>query len=669
MHTNDLINETSPYLLQHAHNPVNWKAWNDKTLAEAEELQKLIIVSVGYAACHWCHVMEKESFEDTEVAHLMNDNYISIKVDREERPDVDQVYMDAAQLITGRGGWPLNIIALPDGRPIYAGTYFTKQQWLKVLSGVVDFYKKTPEKALEQAMQVAAGIKKMNFAPEIAKSTFRKEVLEDAARDWLNSFDIKEGGRAGQVKFPMPTSYLTLLRFAVATQNKRALSLVRLTLDKMASGGIYDQIGGGFSRYSVDPYWHVPHFEKMLYDNAQLITLYSEAYKHFKDPFYLQIVEETVSFCESELKAEDGGYISSIDADSEGEEGKFYCWSAKEIDALLLDDADLFKRFYGVRETGNWENGKNVLKMSANLQNMEEKFNLGAEEIGQKLKRARETLFEARNKRVRPSEDDKILTSWNALMITGLTHAYEASGVEKYRDLALELANFIWANVWTGESLQRSFKNGEARINAFLDDYAFLISGFIRLYSATFDTSWLDRANKLMSVVFDNFQDNDARYFNFKSKLDANLIVKKQVLEDNVIPSGNAEMAKNLYQLGLLLDKNEFIQRSESMTLALETRILEHAAFYYNWFDSYAARTGNFLEVAIVGEDWQLKRQELTQYFIPYALILGGCDENLPLLKGKVQKSKTLYYICIDKVCAQPLEHVDQTIISSKYQG
>ena len=264
MHTNDLINETSPYLLQHAHNPVNWKAWNDKTLAEAEELQKLIIVSVGYAACHWCHVMEKESFEDTEVARLMNDNYISIKVDREERPDVDQVYMDAAQLITGRGGWPLNIIALPDGRPIYAGTYFTKQQWLKVLTGVVDFYKKTPEKALEQAMQVAAGIKKMNFAPEIAKSTFRKEVLEDAARDWLNSFDIKEGGRAGQVKFPMPTSYLTLLRFAVATQNKRALSLVRLTLDKMASGGIYDQIGGGFSRYSVDPYWHVPHFERPL---------------------------------------------------------------------------------------------------------------------------------------------------------------------------------------------------------------------------------------------------------------------------------------------------------------------------------------------------------------------------------------------------------------------
>ncbi len=448
-YTNDLINESSPYLLQHAHNPVNWKPWNKNSLELAEREGKLIIISIGYAACHWCHVMEHESFEDVEVADKMNQNYIAIKVDREERPDVDQVYMDAAHLITGRGGWPLNVIALPDGRPIYAGTYFTKQQWLKVLNGVFDFYNTTPEKALEQAMQIAAGVKKMSYVPTPPKTTFKVEVLQKAASNWLNAIDNREGGRAGQMKFPMPGAYLSLLRYASDLKDERGLDLCRLTLDKMAMGGLYDQIGGGFSRYSVDPLWHVPHFEKMLYDNAQLISLYSEAYKYFKDPFYKQVVTETVAFCDRELKNAEGAYFASLDADTEGEEGKFYVWTAQEIDDLLKEDAPLFKSFYGVTENGNWESGKNVLKMSVSLEDLTDKFKLSTEEIGVKLKDSRDRLFEVREQRTRPPLDDKTLTEWNALMITGLTKAYEATSENPYLNKALDVAGFLWQNMWS----------------------------------------------------------------------------------------------------------------------------------------------------------------------------------------------------------------------------
>jgi uncharacterized protein len=665
-YTNHLINETSPYLLQHAHNPVNWYPWSEKALKLAKEENKLIIISIGYAACHWCHVMEHESFEDTTVANLMNKYYISIKVDREERPDVDQVYMDAANIMTGRGGWPLNVIALPDGRPIYAGTYFQKEQWLKVLQGVQDFYEKTPEKALEQAEQVAAGVSKMNIITKVTPGQFTRERLKQAAKDWVNAIDNKDGGRQGTMKFPMPKSYLALLNYAVLNHDDKAKAAVQLTLDKMAAGGIYDQLGGGFSRYSVDPYWHVPHFEKMLYDNAQLITLYSEAFKLTKDPKYKRVVEETINFCRRELGSPEEGYFSSLDADSDGEEGKFYAWTAEEIDHALGSNSSLseiFKACYGITNRGNWEGGKNVLKVSKSIADLAKKFDLSADEINKQLAEAKAKLFKEREKRIRPALDDKILTSWNGLMVTGLAHAYEAFGDEAYREMALATGNFIWENMWEDDKLYRNRKNGKSTINGFLDDYAFTIMAFYDLYSISFNEQWLDRIDKLIAVVMTSYYDENSGLFKFKSVNDDPLYVAKAVIEDNVIPAGNSAMAINLFNLGHLLYNDEYLQLSQSMLATTSETMLQHSAFYYNWFDLYQMNLVAPFEVAIMGDDYDSKRKMLSKEFLPATLLLGGKEEGrLELLQGKLAPGKTMIYVCVNKTCQLPVTEVEKAL-------
>ncbi len=662
-YTNHLINETSPYLLQHAHNPVNWYPWGEEALALAKKEQKLIIVSIGYAACHWCHVMEHESFEDTTVANLMNKYYIAIKVDREERPDVDQVYMDAAHIMTGRGGWPLNVIALPDGRPIYAGTYFPKKQWLKVLQGVQEFYQKTPEKALEQAMQVASGVSKMNIVPKASDTNFTREALTTAAGDWVKAMDMQEGGRRGNMKFPMPASYLALLNYAVLNHDEQAAGAVTLTLDKMAMGGIYDQLGGGFSRYSVDPYWHVPHFEKMLYDNAQLITLYSEAYKLSKNPYYQQIIEETIAFCQRELGAPEDGFYASLDADSEGEEGKYYVWTAAEIDEILGDEAEIFKRYYGVTRQGNWEGGKNVLKITGDVKKLAGEFDLTEKEIIAHIKTAGEKLLAVREKRIRPGLDDKILTSWNGLMISGLAHAYEALATEAYRQRAVALGNFIYEKMWTGKNLYRNRKNGQSTINGFLDDYAFTIMGFIDLYRITFDQQWLSRANELTRVANKEFFDAQSGMYRFKSAKDDPLYVKKIVVEDNVIPAGNSAMANNLFHLGHLLYNEEYLTRSRTMLAAVTEAMQQYAAFYYGWFNLYQLHLVEPFEVAIMGDDYDPVRQQLAREFLPATILLGGDKEGeLALLKDKRVPGKTLIYVCVNKTCQLPVGEAGQAL-------
>jgi uncharacterized protein len=662
-HTNHLISETSPYLLQHAHNPVDWYPWSDEALALAKQENKLIIVSIGYAACHWCHVMEHESFEDTTVANLMNKYYISIKVDREERPDIDQVYMDAAQIMTGRGGWPLNVIALPDGRPIYAGTYFQKEQWLKVLQGVQDFYAKTPEKALEQATQVAEGVNKMNIVAKVSTSNFSVDKLQKAARDWVRALDNKEGGRSGNMKFPMPKSYLALLNYAVLNNDEKAKAAVLLTLDKMAEGGIYDQIGGGFSRYSTDPVWHVPHFEKMLYDNAQLITLYAEAYKLTKDPFYKQIVDETIEFCFRELGSGENGYYSSLDADSEGEEGKFYVWAAEEVDQLLGIDSEAFKAYYGVTKKGNWEEGKNILKISSTYTDLASKYSLTEDIIKKSITRSRVKLLAKRESRIRPGLDDKILTSWNGLMVSGLAHAYEATSNEVYRERAIASGDFIWDNMWSGKKLFRNRKNGKSTINGFLDDYAYTIMAFTDLYHITFNEEWLARAEKLVKVTMNSFHDENSGLFRFKSSTDDALYIKKIVIDDNVIPSGNSAMAINLFNLGHLLYNEQYLAVSGSMLATASERMLEHSAFYYNWFDLYQMNIVEPFEVAIMGKDYDDKRKLLSKEFLPSTLLLGGGKEgNLELLKGKLVADKTMIYVCINKTCQLPVTEVEPAL-------
>ena len=657
-HTNHLISESSPYLLQHAHNPVDWFPWNEEALSKAKNEQKLIIVSVGYAACHWCHVMEKESFENEGVAKLMNKHYVSIKVDREERPDVDEVYMDAANVITGRGGWPLNVIALPDGRPIFAGTYFRKDDWLNVLQGVQDFYEKTPEKAEEQAQLIQQGIGQMDTIVAQKSSGFSKEAIANSFNDWLASMDMRLGGRRANMKFPMPISYLSMMNYAYLNDVQQGLEAAFLTLDSMANGGIYDQIGGGFSRYSVDPQWHVPHFEKMLYDNAQLLTLYSEAFKLTGNQSYAGVIEDTIDFCNRELLGNHGAYFASLDADSEGEEGKFYVWYYDEVKEILGSDTDFGSALFDIQENGNWEQGKNVLRITKSKKQLAQTFDLEEAEVDSKIKLVKKKLFEARNERVRPSTDDKTLTSWNALQVSGLARAYEALQRDEYKLRAIETLDFLLSTMLVDNTLFRNYKNGVVSINGFLEDYAFTINALIDVYQITFDEKYLREANNLTNTTLNNFYNEGKGLFNIKSKEDAALFTSKASYDDNVIPSGNSQMGLNLFRLGHFLDNEQYILLSKEMIATVAPRMLEQAAFYYNWFELYSQFLGSPFEVAIVGENFESLRKEIAANFIPNALLLGGIDEgNLDLLKEKKIDNQTLIYVCVDKTCQLPVKN------------
>ena len=447
-YTNDLIHETSPYLLQHAHNPVNWMPWGDKALKKAEAGNKLMLVSVGYAACHWCHVMEHESFEDSTVAAMMNEHFVCIKVDREERPDVDQIYMDAVQLMTGSGGWPLNCVTLPDGRPIWGGTYFPKENWVNILQQLADLWQNKPEEAYGYAERLTHAVKQMDaIVPVENPQPFVWTDIDSVLDPWKPSFDMVEGGRNRAPKFPLPNNWLFLMRAEHFRPDPAIAEAVDLTLKKIAWGGIYDHLGGGFARYSVDKYWKVPHFEKMTYDNGQLVSLYAEAFQRKADPLYKRVVYETIEYTDREMTSPEGGFYSSLDADSEGEEGKFYVWTKKEISDVLGDDAGWFCEYYQVTERGNWEHGNNVLIMGKSPVEFATEKGMSEDELLQKLEVAKAKLFETRSKRIRPGLDDKILTSWNALMLKGYVDAYRVFRDDRFLKVALRNANFAiaWA--------------------------------------------------------------------------------------------------------------------------------------------------------------------------------------------------------------------------------
>ncbi len=664
--TNKLIEESSPYLLQHAHNPVNWYPWGDEALQKAKKEQKLIIVSVGYAACHWCHVMEHESFEDSVVANLMNKYFISIKVDREERPDIDQVYMDAAQIMTGQGGWPLNVICLPDGRPIYAGTYFQKNNWIKVLNSVQDFYEKSPEKAIDQANKVQEGVAQMSIISVGEPKEFAQKLLDKAANDWINSYDNKKGGRRGNVKFPMPISLNALLNYATVYNNEKGKAAVLATLNSMAYGGIYDQIGGGFARYSTDAGWHIPHFEKMLYDNGQLLSAYANAYKLTQNPLYKQVIEETIAFCNRELYDGKAAYYSSLDADSEGEEGKYYVWSKAEVIEVIGQDQEAYLKFYDILDQGNWE-GKNVVRTLVPIAAFCKDNELDLATFKSQVKRNNERLLKVRENRIHPSLDDKILTSWNALMVAGLADAYEALGNEDYKKDAIKTGEFLWNTMWDGAQLRRNYKEGKASINGFSEDYAATIQAFIKLYQITFNEEWLNRASALMEVSFKNFFNHDNGLFNFKSSEDSNLYVQKSTVDDNVIPSANSMMALNLYYLGHYLYNEGYLKQSKIMLTTALPYMEQQASFYYNWFELYRRMLNEPYEVAIVGNNAAEVRKELATHYLPNALLLGGTSEgNLELLSMKLVKGKTMIYVCQNKTCKLPVEDVTEALQQMK---
>ncbi len=608
-YTNELIHETSPYLLQHAHNPVKWMPWGEKALKLARQENKLLLISIGYAACHWCHVMEHESFEDPEVARVMNQHFVCIKVDREERPDVDQIYMSAVQLMTQRGGWPLNAIALPDGRPIWGGTYFQKEVWVNALEQIQAYHHEHPERTLEYAERLGEGIRESNLVP-ISKNSqpVKLSQLEAAVQQWKPHFDRQEGGSQGAPKFMMPNTLQFLLRWAHQMDDHETQHHVENTLDKMAMGGIYDQLGGGFARYSTDTQWKVPHFEKMLYDNAQLLSLYAQAFQKTKKPLYREVVEQTIEFLKRELLSPENGFYSSLDADSDGEEGKFYVWQKPELQNLLGDEFHLFADYYQVNETGYWEEGNYILLRKQADETFATKHELSLEELKHKISKWQKILLPAREQRIRPGLDDKILTSWNALAISGLADAYQTFGNVDYLELAEKNLLFLKEKQLDPDgALRHSYKNGTSKINGFLEDYALLMQALIDLFETTGTLTYLEDARQLADKTFLDFFDPEKDFFYFTAITQTDLINRSIEVHDNVIPASNSVMANNLFRLGHLTGQTNYLKIAEAMLSKLVEDFRNYPSGYSNWLQLALNYTGNQFEVAVSGKKSHLQ--------------------------------------------------------------
>jgi len=662
--TNKLINETSPYLLQHAHNPVNWYPWGEEALNKAKAENKMLLISIGYAACHWCHVMEHESFEDEQVAKIMNENFVCIKVDREERPDIDHQYMDAVQLMTGRGGWPLNCFALPDGRPFFGGTYFNKSQWVSILGQLSEMYKSDYPKILQSAEQLSAGMQENNLV-QVNDETIElhKNTINRIVENWKKYFDTENGGNVGAPKFPMPNNFLFLLDYYYFTKDEEVKTHIELSLDKMAAGGIYDQLGGGFSRYSTDVIWKAPHFEKMLYDNAQLISCYSKAYTLFKKPEYKAIVYETLSFVERELYSPEGVFYSSIDADSEGEEGLFYVWDKNEVDELLGKNAALFERYYNISETGNWEKGKNILFTNSSFIETANSFGISTEEAAKSIAASKIALFNAREKRTRPLTDDKVLTSWNALAISAYVDAYRVFGETHFLEIALKSANFIKTNrVNTEGKVLRINKRDGSYIDGFLEDYSFLASSFIDLYQATFDEQWLLLAEKITNYAVANFYDNKSGMFQFTALSGKEIIFPKSEISDNVIPSSNSSMAIVLNALSVYFENNDFEQKSSHMLNTVLPQMEKNGAYFSNWGVLLCSRIFRAREVVFCGNKALELRKEFDTHFQVSVVAGSGAYSDMPLLENRFVEGKTYIYVCVGKACKLPVQNVKEAL-------
>ncbi|MDT0650349.1 thioredoxin domain-containing protein [Autumnicola edwardsiae] len=663
---NRLAEASSPYLREHADNPVDWYEWSPEAIEKAKEEDKPIIISAGYASCHWCHVMERESFMDSSVAAIMNRDFVSIKIDREERPDIDKIYMNAAQLLNGSGGWPLNAVALPNGKPFFAGTYFPPEEWKNILTKIADAYKENKESLVETANALTEGIKSTNSLGDLGaqKNEISETEYLSVMEAWEPRFDREKGGYQGEQKFPLPVSWDALLQHYYLTGNKEVLEMVKTTLDNMARGGIYDQLGGGFSRYTTDPNWLIPHFEKMLYDNAQLISLYSKAYKVAPSEEYREVIEESIEFVERELSNNEGGFYSSLNADTDGEEGKYYVWSTEELrNTLSSSEVELISNYYNIEPYGNWEKGKNILYRRFSAEEYINKEGLDAEDFRNSLSTAKEKLLEERQSRNRPTVDDKSLTSWNALMIDAYLDAFLALGNEEYLDKAIECAEFLSDKMLNPDySLWRSYKDGKSGINAFLDDYALLSRAYINLYQTTFNIEWLSKAQKITGYAITHFRDEESGMFYYTSNEHNNLVAKKMELDDNVIPSSNSVMAQNLFALGTLFENEEYSTMSEEMLGQIYDQAMGDPSFYANWTKLIGTKAFGAYEIAIVGGDAEQKNFQVQKKYLPTSIFMGGKKENLPLLKSKLVEDETLIYVCQNKTCKYPVSLTEEAI-------
>ena len=624
---NRLIHATSPYLLQHAYNPVDWFEWGTEALSKATLENKPILVSIGYSACHWCHVMERESFETLTIAQIMNEHFVCIKVDREERPDIDHVYMEAVQAMGVNGGWPLNVFLTPEQRPFYGGTYFPPQNWAQMLLQINKAFKEKRKEIDASANDLSqhlnlSDLQRFSKTEEI--NEFSRSDLEKMFQILEDRFDKKWGGIEKAPKFVMPTIWLFLLRYYSIAKNPEALNMVTLTLTRMAQGGLYDQLGGGFARYSVDGEWFAPHFEKMLYDNAQLLTLYCEAFTITKNPELKNIVDDTVQWLEREMTNLEGGFYSALDADSEGEEGKFYTWTYPELKEALGEPLDKLAGYFHVTPDGNWEQGRNILIRTDQSQPYVD------------LKVEKEKLLEVRSKRIRPSLDDKILAGWNAMAIKGLTDAYCAFGEGQFLGLAIANIRFIETKLISEGKVYRSYKNKRSPTEGFLEDYAFLIQGYTALYQCTFDENYIHQAVRWAEYTIANFFDEKEGFFHFSGKRAEKLIAQKKEIFDNVIPASNSVMARNLFHLGIILDKEDWTKKAITMVSRLRSIIQSEPGYMSHWGILLAEIIQGMAEVVIVGPKAEAKRAELSRYHLPFALLMGTTSKsNLPLFEGR----------------------------------
>ncbi|HZT41329.1 MAG TPA: thioredoxin domain-containing protein [Chthonomonadaceae bacterium] len=674
---NRLAQETSPYLLQHAHNPVDWYPWGEEAFQKAQKEDKPILLSVGYSACHWCHVMERESFENEAIAAVMNEHFVNIKVDREERPDVDAIYMNAVQALTQQGGWPMTVFLTPEGRPFFGGTYFPPEDryghpgFRRVLEAVAHTWQTRRDELEAQGQALLSHLDEAgDFARLLPDSVLTPALLDNAYQALASHFDARNGGFGGAPKFPQPANLDFLLRTYRRTSNPEPLAMVEKTLQRMALGGIYDQLGGGFHRYSTDAHWLVPHFEKMLYDNAQLAQVYLRAYQATGNPFYRVVAEETLEYVLREMTAPEGGFFSAQDADSEGVEGKFFVWTPEEVQEVLGErDAAVFSAVYDVTPPGNWE-GKSILNVVMSVPEAARKFGLSEEEIAGILERGQEQLFAVRERRIKPGLDDKILTAWNGLMLSALAEAAAVLDRDAFRQAALRNAEFVLAKMTTRDAdghlrLLRTYRNGTAKLNGYLEDYAFYAEGLCRLYEATFDVRWLDAARSLVESMLAHFGDSEQPGFFATSDDHETLIQRLKDWDDNATPGGNSVAVEVLLRLAHLIGDDSYRQRAEAILRKLGMALERHPLGFARMLGALDFYLSTPKEIALIGDPVEPETQALIRaVFRPYlpnkvvalALSPEAAPPSLPLLADRpLRNGHPTAYVCENFTCKEPV--------------
>ncbi|MGI8734377.1 MAG: thioredoxin domain-containing protein [Pyrinomonadaceae bacterium] len=670
-HTNRLINETSPYLLQHAHNPVNWNPWGEEAFAEAKGENKPVLLSIGYSACHWCHVMEHESFENEEIAALMNENFVNIKVDREERPDLDQIYMNAVQMMTHHGGWPMTVFLTPDGVPFYGGTYFPPEDrynmpgFPRVLTSMADAYRERPEDIAETAASLRAELARLNVARE-SNEILHTNLLDAAYQGIVKSYDSLNGGFGSAPKFPPSMVLEFLQRIYCRLRTPEAFQIIRHSCRKMAEGGIYDQLGGGFHRYATDAKWLVPHFEKMLYDNALLSRLYIHLYQVTRDDEARRVAEGVLDYVVREMTSRDGGFYSTQDADSEGVEGKFFVWSLAEIEEALGEyDARLFSTYYNISSGGNFE-GKNILNVTRGVAEVAKETNVTPDELEEALERSRRKLFAIREQRVKPARDEKILTSWNGMMMASFAEAGAVLDRQDYLNVARNNARFVLARLRRSGLLLRTYKDGIAKLNGYLEDYAFLSDGLLSLYETTGELEWLEECLSVTSTMIEEFWDDQDGGFFFTGKSHETLIVRSKDYFDNATPSGNSVAADVLLRLAVLTDNETYRRLATTVLRLVADSVKRYPSGFGRALCAFDFHLSTPKEIAIVGDPAaaatkELQREVWSRYLPNKVVAHSGASETrasdlVPLLRDRsTLAGLPTAYVCEHYSCKEPV--------------